>query len=698
MRPIMKTTIALAALLSVSQIFGQVNRTADVQFKAAQHKEEVEGDIKGAIEVYKKLAEGKDRSIAAKALLQLARCYEKLGQADAQKTYERILRDFNDQKTTAAEARVRVTAMGGASRPAGTLTAQLLWKEITIDASSTITSDGHWLIMREPFSGDVAIRDMSSGQVKRFMVKSGTLSDSPGTSNFPILSPDLKQVAYEWVEGSPSNHYEVRVMANAAGSKSRVLISDGYYGPMPSAWSPDGKSILALVWKQDKTTGQLVWISATDGAVKVIKQLDWRTSTSVRSRPSLSPDGRYIAYPAFDQQNHRESSIYVIAADGSGETALVKMGGINDSPVWTPDGKHVVYTSNRSDGFGLWSIAVQDGKPVGAPTRIKGNLGPTLNVGFTRSGTLYYLNYSDGEEATFIADLDPATGNLRSSPVRFDSSFGGDNPTIAWSPDAKLLALARREELVLRSADGGEVSAIKIPKLGGNPIWFRDGKTLLQAARDDQYMIYFHRVNVQSREIKELFATGAGSNSLQSALSSDEKTLYSNAGSPATSMSPAIYAYNVVTGEKKLVFSAKDNGVIPSLALSPDGHTLVFKVSYPKKRNEEHICLIGVDGTNFRELYLDVQPRDVTIRPQLQWTRDGRSILFTRLMESGWQLMRIPAAGGTPEFTGLSGKGDLTNIDLNADGSRIAFNDVVSTATGELWSLDNVMLAMKAAH
>jgi hypothetical protein len=55
-------------------------------------------------------------------------------------------------------------------------------------------------------------------------------------------------------------------------------------------------------------------------------------------------------------------------------------------------------------------------------------------------------------------------------------------------------------------------------------------------------------------------------------------------------------------------------------------------------------------------------------------------------------------AGGTPEFTGLSGKGDLTNIDLNADGSRIAFNDVVSTAIGELWSSDNVMPALKAAR
>jgi hypothetical protein len=118
-------------------------------------------------------------------------------------------------------------------------------------------------------------------------------------------------------------------------------------------------------------------------------------------------------------------------------------------------------------------------------------------------------------------------------------------------------------------------------------------------------------------------------------------------------------------------------------------------VVYRQKRNEEHICLIGVDGTNFREIYVDAQPREVTLRPQLRWTKDGRSILFTRLNEDGWQLMRIPATGGTPESTGLSGKGDVTNIHLNTDGSRIAFNDVISTANGELWTLDNVMLALK---
>ena len=76
----------------------------------------------------------------------------------------------------------------------------------------------------------------------------------------------------------------------------------------------------------------------------------------------------------------------------------------------------------------------------------------------------------------------------------------------------------------------------------------------------------------------------------------------------------------------------------------------------------------------------------------------GRAIFFTRATHDGWQLMRIPTEGGKPEFTGLAGKGNNTNIDLNADGSRIAFNDFVSGANAELWDLDNLTSVLKAAR
>ena len=78
----------------------QSPRSAEVQMKAAQQKAEVEGDLKGAIEAYKKVvaAAGSNRALAAEALVRMADCYEKLGDAEARNVYERIVRDYADSK------------------------------------------------------------------------------------------------------------------------------------------------------------------------------------------------------------------------------------------------------------------------------------------------------------------------------------------------------------------------------------------------------------------------------------------------------------------------------------------------------------------------------------------------------------------------------------------------------------------------
>ena len=80
-----KITLLTAALLAAFPLQAQTDRTADVQFKAAEHKEQVEGDLKGAIEQYKKIAQSKDRSIAVQALIRMAECYQKLGDGESRR-------------------------------------------------------------------------------------------------------------------------------------------------------------------------------------------------------------------------------------------------------------------------------------------------------------------------------------------------------------------------------------------------------------------------------------------------------------------------------------------------------------------------------------------------------------------------------------------------------------------------------------
>src|SRR6476620_7237298 len=100
-------------VLAVAGVLAAQSGDADVMLQRAIRKESVEGDLKGAIDLYKKVAAAKNRSAAAKALLRLGECYEKQGNAESRKTYERLVRDFSDQADLAARARARLTALEG---------------------------------------------------------------------------------------------------------------------------------------------------------------------------------------------------------------------------------------------------------------------------------------------------------------------------------------------------------------------------------------------------------------------------------------------------------------------------------------------------------------------------------------------------------------------------------------------------------
>src|SRR5262245_17060081 len=91
----------IAILLAVSYSAAQNVSEFELRYREALRKQQVDGDLDTAIKIYKEIAASKtaDRPTKAKALLQLAACYEtKGGQAERQSVdvYEQIVRDFSD--------------------------------------------------------------------------------------------------------------------------------------------------------------------------------------------------------------------------------------------------------------------------------------------------------------------------------------------------------------------------------------------------------------------------------------------------------------------------------------------------------------------------------------------------------------------------------------------------------------------------
>ncbi len=373
----------VAWLLAVPFAIAQKDEQAEVLMQAAHQKQLVEGQLEEAIQLYRRIVQehGGSRAVAAKALLEMGLCYEKLGNTEARKAYERLLRDYGDQNEAVIQARARLAVLSGnvGSRSSEMVTRRV-WAGPDVDVLGSVSPDGRYLSYADSTTGDLALRDLATGKMRRLTNK----TESSESAFFSAVSPDGKEVAYNWFKDDSS---ELRLVG-LDGSTPRILFSNKEAGgTLPMDWSPDGKYVLSTVIKTgNQFQSQIALISVADGSVRVLKTFDW----SVPGKMRFSPDGRYIAYDYPPRQESDNRDIFLLAADGSREIPLVEHPAEDELLGWTPDGNHILFTSDRSGSMGAWILRMADGKAQGPPELVKQDIGPAQPIGFTRTGSYYY--------------------------------------------------------------------------------------------------------------------------------------------------------------------------------------------------------------------------------------------------------------------------------------------------------------------
>ncbi len=374
--------------------------------------------------------------------------------------------------------------------------ARVIWNEPGTSVLGAPTSDGRLLTCVDPSSRDLAVLDTFSGKLRRLTNKGKAALNE--FAYFSAPSRDGSQVAFAWF--NDGGFYELRVVP-ISGGEPRVLYRNQEAGfVQPTSWSPDGKQILTLFFRKDNTS-QIALVDAQTGAVRVLRSLNW----VYPKRMEISPDGRWIVYDSFASDQPGPRDIFVLAIDGSRETKVVDSPGEDLFPAWSPDGREILFASDRSGTMDAWAIPIEDGRASGEARVIKRNLEGFMPMGITARGNLFY-GIRTGTTNIVVMD---SHGSSKVMQTRTP----GYNSAPAWSRDGKQIAyLSRRgaanfgvqgRVIVVRDvASGSERDLPTHLATVASVRWSPDGEWLLASGSDGKGRAGLFRVRVRDGAIR----------------------------------------------------------------------------------------------------------------------------------------------------------------------------------------------------
>ena len=683
----MKSTCLMSIvvfLLAISPVTGLAQTPHDL-FQQALVKERAEGNLEEAIQLYQRVVAeaGNDRAIAAKALVQVGRCYEKLGNEKAHEAYERVLREYADQTESVANARTRLALLEQAlSRPEERgPTFRQIWDD-AVDAffMGSPSPDGRYLsyVDWDNFA-NLGIRDLVEGENR--LLTNNDSWDAGEMAYQSVFSPDGRRLAYTWQ--NKEGHGELRIIGIEGGTP-RILCT-GVGWSVPASWSSDGSQILALLGQQE--TVDIVLVTVQDGSVNKLKSIPSRGFAGIRM--SLSPDGKYIAYSFSPREGLVNRDIYLLDSDGRRQVPLVEHPADDVILGWEPGGKRVLFKSDRTGSVDIWDIQVVGGRPQGDPRLVRPAIGNIGTLGLTREGAFYYGLHS-GWSDIFFAELDPETGEVLSEPVNAIQQNEGYNSSPDWSPDGQYLVcrsstgggVERGVALLIRSFPAEEIREL-IPKRVGSLNfhflrWSPDGRSILGVGSDEEGQYgYLFAIDAQTGHAEIIARKGIEGVISQPNWAPDGSTVYYvESGSRGC----RIMRHEIRTGMKEELLRYSSIGIIHYLTLSPDGRWLAAFIG-------DAVKIISVAGGDPRVL---IQVKDIRT---IAWTRDGRYLLYGRNRDDSEdmvELWRIPANGGESQKLDLA-MSNLMHMRVHPDGRGIAFTGSQQPEKIEIWVMENFL-------
>jgi Tol biopolymer transport system component len=657
MKPIL-ISIILATFLAIVGFNTSIAQTPEQLYQKGLTKEEGEGALQDAINLYNQVADNSNASISlrAKALLHIGMCFEKLGTNEAVKAYQRLVSNFPTQKNEVAIARERLSRLI-----------------------------------------QIAEKISEAPLIPKF-----TKIDIPTKPGNGVLSPDGKKLAFISEDAVWIIPLHGKINSDIAGEPVRLARIPGLWdGGSLTAWSADGKWIAV----NGGVDGNDAYVIPVGGGQSLVVPIPKRVGQGFDYRLSLSPDGQTLAFSAVDPDMPPETpynmnkSIYTIPIAG-GKSKRVSSRSAR-LPSFSSDGKFISYvgyterdalpenTKRSTPNGDLWVVPVAGGTPLKL-TAVDGRLrGPLWSPDGKYIAAHYEPGGNNDSKEIWVYPLSSDASGV-GEPGKIALPRSSWNILAGWTPNDELGVFIQSEE---------HAAIYTVPALGGMavqitpeilyplyPRWSKNGDRIyFRGFKEDVKVSIVYvpdaggdpvEIPVQSDRKLVSIVPGGGFN-----VSPDGKRIVISAYQQPSKPEEGVDLWTIPLGGRPAIRLTNDKSAEYYPCWSPDGRYIAF-TSWKEKSKVEGfnaVYVIPAEGGEIRQISSET---DSVGDGAITYSPDGLQITFF----SGGAIKTISVKGGQTEVLVADIKYDSdSELAYSPDGSKIAHN-----AENKIWitSLD----------